>query len=134
MQLGPIRLTPAQKQERLVQGLFLLQKVSTPSRSLPAKRPRPHWSREFWILEQCNLDCNFIDGNTARKWFIPAIPLPKPIIAWTLADRPLTTITHTTPLLSGNQGIELYTLESPNTTIIFRASLVITAQSSGGLV
>lgn len=76
-----------------------------------------------WILEQCNLECNFIDGNTARKWFIPAIPLPKPIIAWTLADRPLTTITHTTPhvslLLSGNhsEGIELYILESPNTTI-----------------
>ncbi len=67
---------------------------------------------------------NFLDSATARRWNISTIPLAKPITAWSLGGRPLTTITHVTPFvslsLSGNHQelIELFIIDSPRVPLV----------------
>ncbi len=67
---------------------------------------------------------NFLDSATALRWNISTIPLAKPITAWSLGGRPLTTITHVTPFvslsLSGNhlELIELFIIDSPKVPLV----------------
>ncbi len=67
---------------------------------------------------------NFLDSATALRWNISTIPLAKPITAWSLGGRPLTTITHVTPFVSlslfGNHRelIELFIIDSPKVPLV----------------
>ncbi|KAL0168942.1 hypothetical protein M9458_037164, partial [Cirrhinus mrigala] len=112
MQLGRIRLSAQEKQQRLSRTQF------------PATITYQDSVHSCKALIDSGAEASFLDRSTAMSWGIPAIPLSSPVTVWGLSGQPVATITHATPcvslVVSGNhrESVVLFLLESPHACLV----------------
>ncbi|KAL0149577.1 hypothetical protein M9458_055104, partial [Cirrhinus mrigala] len=97
MQVGRLRLTAKEKQDRLARGLCLY--CGKPGHRVikcPLKAGAHH-TKVLCIPVLLIPEGNFLDISVAAHWGIPAIPLPSPISVRSLNGLLLFSITHSTP-------------------------------------